>query len=110
VAKKEKALGIIDGSSVGQVASQTLPNILASREGAEFPIMSPLIGLDKVEIERIAKKIGTFPISELADGGCSAVPKYPETNADLEKVHKAKESINQEEEVAKVVEKLYPKK
>ncbi|KZX17698.1 tRNA uracil 4-sulfurtransferase ThiI [Methanobrevibacter filiformis] len=108
VAKKEKALGIIDGSSVGQVASQTLPNILATRENAEFPILSPLIGLDKVEIEKIAKKIGTFPISELNDGGCSAVPKYPETNADLGRVHESIEAMDQDAEVKKVIDNLYP--
>ena len=50
-----KALGIVDGSSVGQVASQTLPNILATRENVSVPILSPLIGMDKVEIEKIAK-------------------------------------------------------
>ncbi|MDR0912397.1 MAG: tRNA 4-thiouridine(8) synthase ThiI [Methanobrevibacter sp.] len=110
VAKKENALGVVDGSSVGQVASQTLPNILATRENIEFPILSPLIGLDKVEIEKISKKIGTFRISELADGGCSAVPKYPETNADLEKVHKAIEDINQEEEVSKIMDEIYSNK
>jgi len=107
VAKREKAMGIVDGSSVGQVASQTLPNILATRENAEFPILSPLIGLDKIEIEKISKEIGTFPISEINDGGCSAVPKYPETKADLNRVHGAIDSINQDEEIKKVIEKLY---
>jgi thiamine biosynthesis protein ThiI len=107
VAKKEHALGIIDGSSVGQVASQTLHNILATRDNSEFPILSPLIGLDKVEIEKIAKEIGTFPISELNDGGCSAVPRYPETKAELPRVHEAIEAINQEEEIKKAVDKLY---
>lgn len=107
VAKKENALGIVDGSSVGQVASQTLPNILATRANVEFPILSPLIGLDKIEIEKISKKIGTFPISEIDDGGCSAVPKYPETNAELSRVNDAIESIDQKVEIKKIVEKLY---
>lgn len=107
IAKKEDALGIVDGSSVGQVASQTLPNILATRERSEFPILSPLIGLDKVEIEKISKKIGTFPISEIDDGGCSAVPRYPETKTDLTRLHKAIESIDQEEEIGKIVDKIY---
>ena len=69
------ALAIVDGSSVGQVASQTLSNILATRYGVEMPILSPLIGLDKIEIERIADEIGTFEISKIDDGGCSAVPR-----------------------------------
>ncbi|MBZ9570195.1 tRNA 4-thiouridine(8) synthase ThiI [Methanobrevibacter sp. TMH8] len=107
VAKKENALGIVDGSSVGQVASQTLPNILATRDGAEFPILSPLIGLDKVEIEKIARKIGTFPISEIDDGGCSAVPRYPETKSDINRVHEAIESISQDEEIGKIIDEIY---
>ncbi|WP_297896902.1 tRNA uracil 4-sulfurtransferase ThiI [Methanobrevibacter sp.] len=107
VAKKENALGIIDGSSVGQVASQTLPNILATRANTEFPILSPLIGLDKIEIEKISRKIGTFPISEINDGGCSAVPRYPETKAELKRVNDAIKSIDQEIEIEKAVNSLY---
>ncbi len=107
VAKKENALGIIDGSSVGQVASQTLPNILATRANTEFPILSPLIGLDKIEIEKISRKIGTFPISEINDGGCSAVPRYPETKAELKRVNDAIKLIDQEIEIEKAVNSLY---
>ena len=97
---------IVDGSSVGQVASQTLSNILATRYGVDMPILSPLIGLDKEEITAIAKKIGTFPISEIDDGGCSAVPRYPETHADLEVVKKVCEEINQDAEIEKAFEKI----
>ncbi len=56
LAKKEGALAIVDGSSMGQVASQTLPNILATRHCTDMPVLSPLIGLDKVEIQNIAEK------------------------------------------------------
>ena len=52
LAKKMHAEAVIDGSSLGQVASQTLPNILATREDLDVPVLSPLIGLDKVEITR----------------------------------------------------------
>ena len=99
LAQKLGADAIVDGSSVGQVASQTLSNILATRYGVEMPILSPLIGLDKEEITKIAKEIGTFEISKIDDGGCSAVPKYPETRADLERVKQACEDMNQDEEV-----------
>lgn len=97
---------IVDGSSVGQVASQTLSNILATRYGVEIPILSPLIGLDKEEITKIAKDIGTFEISKIDDGGCRAVPKYPETRADLERVRKACEDMNQDVEVEKAFENI----
>ena len=101
LAKKLHAEAVIDGSSLGQVASQTLPNILATREDLDVPVLSPLIGLDKLEITRIAEKIGTFEISKRDDGGCKAVPRYPETNADLEFVKQVKEEINQEEALEK---------
>ena len=107
VVKKENALGIVDGNSVGQVASQTLHNILATRFDTDFPILSPLIGFDKVEIEKIAKEIGTYPISIINDDGCSAVPRYPETKADLDRVNEAIEDINQEDEIKKAVDNLY---
>lgn len=101
LAKKLHAEAVIDGSSLGQVASQTLPNILATREDLDVPVLSPLIGLDKLEITRIAEKIGTFEISKRDDGGCKAVPRYPETNANLELVKEVKEIINQDEELEK---------
>ena len=101
LAKKLHAEAVIDGSSLGQVASQTLPNILATREDLDVPVLSPLIGLDKLEITRIAERIGTFEISKRDDGGCKAVPRYPETNADQEFVKKVKEEINQEEALEK---------
>ena len=106
LAEKLGADAIVDGSSVGQVASQTLSNILATRYGVDMPILSPLIGLDKEEITAIAKNIGTFDISKIDDGGCSAVPRYPETHADLERVKQACEDMNQETEIEKAFENI----
>ncbi|MBE6495144.1 MAG: tRNA 4-thiouridine(8) synthase ThiI [Methanobrevibacter thaueri] len=106
LARKLGADAIVDGSSVGQVASQTLSNILATRCGVEMPILSPLIGLDKEEITAIAKDIGTFDISKIDDGGCSAVPRYPETHADLQRVKEACEEMNQDAEIEKAFEKI----
>lgn len=83
IAPKDKALAIVDGSSLGQVASQTLPNILATRYSTQIPILSPLIGMDKVEIENLAKKIGTYDISIIQESDCAAVPRHPETHAEL---------------------------
>lgn len=101
LANKMGALAIVDGSSVGQVASQTLNNILTTRYGVDMPVLSPLIGLDKTEITKIAEEIGTFKISKIDDGGCSAVPRYPETKCDLERFMDACESMNQDEEIIK---------
>ena len=106
LAEKLGADAIVDGSSVGQVASQTLSNILATRYGVDMPILSPLIGLDKEEITAIAKEIGTFPISEIDDGGCSAVLRYPETHADLKIVKNVCEELNQDAEIEKAFQKI----
>jgi len=101
IAREYGALAVVDGSSVGQVASQTLDNILVTRHGVDMPVLSPLIGLDKSEISEIADKIGTFEISKIDDGGCSAVPRYPETHADLDRVLKAIEDMEQDRELEK---------
>ncbi|GAB6056679.1 tRNA 4-thiouridine(8) synthase ThiI [Methanobacterium movens] len=102
LAKIEGALAIVDGSSLGQVASQTLPNILATRYSSPLPLLSPLIGLDKLEISAIGEKIGTFEISTLPDSGCKAAPRYPETNAILEKVLEVQEEIEMESSLREV--------
>ncbi|MGA1872092.1 MAG: tRNA 4-thiouridine(8) synthase ThiI [Thermoplasmatota archaeon] len=76
--------GIIMGDSLGQVASQTLPNLAAVSAGVGHPIIRPLIGMDKVDIEKVGKEIGTFDISIRRTTGCTATPKYPITRADAE--------------------------
>ena len=103
IAREENALAIVDGSSLGQVASQTLPNIVVTRNSVKTPILSPLIGLDKVEIEMIAKDIGTYDISIEKDKGCSAVPRYPETNSTIKKLIKAEEDVETRDELKKVL-------
>jgi thiamine biosynthesis protein ThiI len=106
LAIREKGLGIVDGSSVGQVASQTLPNLLATRISVSMPVLSPLIGMDKVEIENIAKKIGTYELSIIQDGGCSAVPRYPETNAEINLVLDAQNAVGADNQLELVINSL----
>lgn len=78
--------GIIMGDSLGQVASQTLRNIKAEQTELAFPIIRPLIGLDKIEIIDTARRIGTYDISIIQTKGCAAVPVKPVTEATPEKV------------------------
>ncbi len=94
VLKLEEAHGIITGSSLGQVASQTSENMLAEMHGMEYPIYHPLIGLDKLEITDMARKIGTLEPSTKPATCCMAVPEYPSTAAKPEEVIKAEELIN----------------
>jgi thiamine biosynthesis protein ThiI len=79
--RREGAAAIATGESLGQVASQTLPNIAAEYPAAPLPILRPLIGLDKQEIVEMAKKIGTYELSIQPGGCCTAVPAYPATRA-----------------------------
>jgi thiamine biosynthesis protein ThiI len=78
--------GIVMGDSLGQVASQTLRNIRSESFGLDFPVLRPLIGLDKLEIETMAKSIGTYGISILPEKPCGVVPHKPVTEADVSKV------------------------
>ena len=72
--RKIGADAITMGDSLGQVASQTLHNINSETYSVDFTILRPLIGYDKLEIENIAKEIGTFEISTLPAVGCTALP------------------------------------
>ncbi len=84
VMKKEGASGIITGSSLGQVASQTAANMHAEIYQLAIPIYHPLIAFDKNEIVDIARKIGTYDISTRSAGGCAAVPERPEVKANYD--------------------------
>ncbi len=83
VAEAEGCSFIATGESLGQVASQTLPNIQAENEAPCLPMLRPLIGFDKLEIERIAKRIGTYGISTGPGSCCTIVPQGPVTNATI---------------------------
>lgn len=86
IAEKEGASALVTGESLGQVASQTLTNIRTEEQAVNIPILRPLIGLDKVEIERIAKEIGTFDISISPGLCCTIVPNKPATQARLKAI------------------------
>lgn len=82
VARREGASGIVTGESVGQVASQTLPNIAVEHSAlGGLPAIRPLIGLDKEDIVRIAKAIGTFDLSIAPGSCCTIVPSGPSVAA-----------------------------
>ena len=84
-ALKNGAKGIVTGESLGQVASQTLDNLVVLTDAAsEIPIHRPLIAYDKEDAIRIAQQIGTFSESVSKASGCKAVPQGPSTKANLE--------------------------
>lgn len=94
IAEKEHAEAIIMGDSLGQVASQTLYNIQVIDGSTYLPVLRPLIGLDKEEIVRIAKDIGTYSLSISPSTGCSAVPRKPSTKALLQTILAEEQKID----------------
>ncbi|MBD5130795.1 MAG: tRNA 4-thiouridine(8) synthase ThiI, partial [Ruminococcaceae bacterium] len=61
---------IITGESLAQVASQTLPALYCTNAAAEFPVFRPVIGMDKIEITEISRKIGTYETSIMPYEDC----------------------------------------
>ncbi|MGC8565908.1 MAG: tRNA uracil 4-sulfurtransferase ThiI [Thermoplasmata archaeon] len=108
IARGIGALAIGTGESLGQVASQTLNNISVENLATNMPVLRPLIGLDKIEIENIAIKIGTFNASISIKGcGCPFLPIHPITSASIEKFIKLRDKALKpaEKEYSEVFEK-----
>ena len=107
-AKRHGCSGIIMGDSLGQVASQTLRNIRAEGAELDFPIVRPLIGMDKNEIIDIAREIGTYDISIVQTGGCAVVPLKPITEARTDKVLELQSKLDFEKMVSDCVDSARP--
>jgi thiamine biosynthesis protein ThiI len=105
-AYEKKAKGIITGESLGQVASQTLDNLYILDSAVNIPVLRPLIGLDKVEIERFGRTIGTYDITAVSVDGCTVVPRRPTTRANIAQVLKMEEELNLRELCSEVVRKI----
>lgn len=96
LARREKASALVTGDSLGQVASQTLENIRTISAVTDLPIFRPLIGDDKEDIMQLARKIGTYDISIIADQDCCSlfVPKHPETYSSPAQVESAEAALD----------------
>ena len=86
-ARKLKCNAIINGESVGQVASQTLTSMFVINSVTNMPIIRPVACMDKLEIIDIANKIGTYETSILPFEDCCTIflPKHPVINPDINK-------------------------
>lgn len=91
IAYRNKARALVTGESIGQVASQTLENIGCIAEAAQMPVVRPLIGFDKTETIDVARRIGTFDISNLPEPDCCTVfmPPAPVIRGRIEECHAA---------------------
>ena len=81
IAQKNHCLAIVNGESIGQVASQTLDSMQVINEVIRMPVLRPVACMDKLEIIDIAEKIGTYDISIRPHEDCCTIftPKQPAT-------------------------------
>jgi thiamine biosynthesis protein ThiI len=96
LARRDHALALVTGDSLGQVASQTLQNMVAVGEATLMPVFRPLAGTDKLEILALARKIGTYDISSEPFHDCCPVfmPRTPELYATPKSVAHAEANLD----------------
>lgn len=109
IAVKNKGLVIINGESIGQVASQTLTSMSVINNVTNMPVIRPVACLDKLEIIDIAKKIDTYDISILPYEDCCTVfvPKHPVINPKIEDAIKNEEKFDFESMIEKAADDYY---
>lgn len=105
VASRSNAKVIVNGESIGQVASQTLTSMSAINEVVNIPVIRPVSCFDKLEIIDIAKKIDTYETSILPYEDCCTifVPDHPVINPIKEKCREYENLINFEEMIYKAI-------
>ncbi|MFQ5594619.1 MAG: tRNA uracil 4-sulfurtransferase ThiI [Anaerolineae bacterium] len=106
LASQERAVALVTGESLAQVASQTLPNLATIEQAVSMPILRPLIGMDKLEIIRRAEAIDTYDISILPGEDCCQlfVPRHPATATTIEEVLQAEAALDIDSLVSRGVE------
>ena len=106
LANKNEQLVLINGESIGQVASQTLNSMRVINEVVKIPVIRPVACLDKLEIIEIAKKINTYETSILPYEDCCTifVPRHPVINPKHEKCLKEEQKINYEQLIKESIE------
>ncbi len=98
IARKTDSGALITGESLGQVASQTLGGLAATDGVAGIPVLRPLIGSDKEDIVKLARKIGTFEKSIEPYEDCCALfsPKHPKTNPTIAEIEEQEQGFDVE--------------
>ena len=99
---------VINGESIGQVASQTLVSMNVINSVTNLPVIRPVACLDKLEIIDIAKKIDTYDISILPYEDCCTVfvPKHPVINPDKQRCIDMEKTIDYEQMIYDVVKNI----
>ena len=105
IASRRKAKVLINGESIGQVASQTLTSMYVVNEVVRMPVIRPLCCFDKLEIIALSKQIGAYETSILPYEDCCTifVPDHPVINPELVKAQEYESKIDYEEMIYKAI-------
>ena len=107
IAELKHAEGIVTGETLGEQTNLTIQNLRVLDDAAKrFPVHRPLLGFDKAETERMARRIGTYKISARSVHGCKAAPHKPSTKVKLEEIVKAEAELNISEIIERCVTEL----
>jgi thiamine biosynthesis protein ThiI len=105
LAKRHGYQALILGDSLGQVASQTMENMVAVDRAVTIPIFRPLIGNDKNETINLVRKIGLEAVvNEPYKDCCSLISTHPATRADMRQIEKIEKEIKIEDIVKEMAD------
>ena len=108
VATRTGCKALITGESLGQVASQTMEAMAATESVCTMPVLRPVVGMDKEEIVKLSRRIGTFSTSILPYEDCCTVftPKHPRTKPKAEELLEAEQELDIEAMVRDAVDNI----
>lgn len=103
---ERKALAVVTGESIGQVASQTLESMAAINDVTNTPVLRPLISMDKTDIIDLSKKIDSYELSIQPYEDCCTVfaPQRPATKPDLDEVLRLEKKLDVDALVQRAVD------
>ena len=106
VAQRCGAKALVTGECLGQVASQTMEAMTVTGAVVDLPVLRPVVGMDKEDIVKISRKIGTYDTSILPYEDCCTVftPRHPRLRPTLEELEAAEQSLDIESMVQAAVD------
>lgn len=109
ISKMEESQMLITGESLGQVASQTSEGLICTNNAVkDIPVMRPLIAMEKENIIKISKEIGTYDISIIQEDDCCTIflPEKVATRPKLEKILEYEEVLDSEKLIKSSIENM----
>ena len=108
IARRENADCIVTGDVVGQKASQTLHNLFVTDAAADgLPVIRPLVGMNKEEIERLARAIGTFELSTSPGVAACGIPtRKPRTHSRSEEIAESETRLDLDHMTSRAFENM----